>query len=66
MWAPAPGRRRAGASRPKLKKPERQATLRRDAEVVEGLRATGPGLQTRANGALAGWLARVGAKHAGS
>ena len=51
--------------RPKLEKPKRQVTLRLDAEVVEGLRATGPGWQTRANAALAEWLARVG-KHAGS
>jgi uncharacterized protein (DUF4415 family) len=29
--------------------------------VVEGLRATGPGWQTRANAALAEWLARIGA-----
>ena len=50
--------------RPKLEKPKRQVTLRLDAEVVEGLRATGPGWQTRANAALAEWLARLG-KRAG-
>ena len=52
--------------RPKLAKPKRQVTLRLDAEVVEGLRATGPGWQTRANAALAEWLARIGACRAGS
>ena len=45
--------------RPKLEKPKRQVTLRLDAEVVERLRATGPGWQTRANAALAEWLARL-------
>jgi uncharacterized protein (DUF4415 family) len=44
--------------RPRLERPKRQVTLRLDAEVVEGLRATGPGWQTRANAALAQWLGR--------
>jgi uncharacterized protein (DUF4415 family) len=52
--------------RPKLEKPKRQVTLRLDAEVVEGLRATGPGWQTRANAALAEWLARIGPRRSGS
>ena len=52
--------------RPKLEKPKRQVTLRLDAEVVEGLRATGPGWQTRANAALAEWLARNGPRRTGS
>jgi uncharacterized protein (DUF4415 family) len=42
--------------RPKLERHKRQITLRLDAEVVEALRATGPGWQTRANAALAAWL----------
>lgn len=45
--------------RPRLESPKRQVTLRLDAEVVERLRATGPGWQTRANAALAEWLARI-------
>jgi uncharacterized protein (DUF4415 family) len=52
--------------RPKLEKPKRQVTLRLDAEVVEGLRATGPGWQTRANLALAEWLARTSGRRTGS
>jgi uncharacterized protein (DUF4415 family) len=52
--------------RPKLEKPKRQVTLRLDAEVVEGLRGAGPGWQTRANAALAEWLARNGVRRAGS
>jgi len=34
-----------------------QVTLRLDADVLSGLRATGPGWQTRANAALKRWLA---------
>jgi uncharacterized protein (DUF4415 family) len=52
------GGRRIRRGGPKLALPKRQVTLRLDAEVVEGLRATGPGWQTRANTALAEWLAR--------
>lgn len=33
-------------------------TLRLDADVLEGLRATGPGWQTRVNAALRSWLRR--------
>ena len=50
------GARLVRRGRPKLEKPKRQITLRLDAEVVEALRATGPGWQTRANAALAAWL----------
>jgi uncharacterized protein (DUF4415 family) len=53
------GQRLARRGRPKLDKVKRQVTLRLDVEVVEGLRATGPGWQTRANTALAEWLAHV-------
>jgi uncharacterized protein (DUF4415 family) len=45
--------------RPPLAKTKRLVTLRLDPEVVDGLRATGPGWQTRANAALAQWLAGV-------
>ena len=58
------GQRLVRRGRPKQDKVKRQVTLRLDAEVVEGLRATGPGWQTRANAALAAWLthARGGAR----
>ena len=38
--------------RPKLESPKRQVTLRLDADVVEAMRASGPGWQVRANEAL--------------
>ena len=50
------GERLVRRGRPKSDKVKRQVTLRLDAEVVDGLRATGPGWQTRANAALAEWL----------
>jgi len=43
--------------RPKLESPKAQVTLRLDADVLTGLRATGPGWQSRANTALKQWLA---------
>lgn len=43
--------------RPKLESPKAQVTLRLDADVLAGLRATGPGWQSRANAALKQWLA---------
>lgn len=43
---------RRGRGRPKLEAPKRQVTLRLDADVVERLRASGPGWQSRANAAL--------------
>jgi len=52
------GERLVRRGRPKLDKVKRQVTLRLDADVVDGLRATGPGWQTRANTALAEWLLR--------
>ncbi|MDR1367426.1 MAG: BrnA antitoxin family protein [Candidatus Accumulibacter sp.] len=36
--------------------PKRQTTIRFDPEVLEGLRATGKGWQTRANDVLREWL----------
>lgn len=44
--------------RPPSAAPKRQVTLRLDADVLTGLRRTGPGWQTRANAALKAWLAR--------
>lgn len=44
--------------RPKSPSPKRQVTLRLDADVLEGMRATGPGWQTRANAALRKWVQR--------
>lgn len=38
--------------RPKLESPKRQVTLRLDADLVEAMRASGPGWQVRANEAL--------------
>lgn len=38
--------------RPRLDNPKRQVTLRLDSEVIDGLRATGPGWQGRANDIL--------------
>jgi len=45
-----------GRGRPKAASPKTQVTLRLDADVLTGLRATGPGWQTRANAALKQWL----------
>ncbi len=42
--------------RPRAASRKAQVTLRLDNEVLEGLRATGPGWQTRANEALKRWL----------
>jgi uncharacterized protein (DUF4415 family) len=50
------GTRLIRRGRPKVAAPKQQVTLRLDAAVVEGLRATGPGWQTRANEALKTFL----------
>ena len=42
--------------RPKLEQPKKQVTLRLDADLLDGLRATGPGWQTRINDVLRDWL----------
>lgn len=42
--------------RPKSEKPKKQVTLRLDADLLDGLRATGPGWQTRINEVLRDWL----------
>ena len=49
VYAELVGRRRRG---PGKKPPKTQVTLRLDRDVVEGLRASGPGWQVRANEAL--------------
>lgn len=41
-----------GRGRPKVESPKRQVTLRLDADVIEAMRASGPGWQVRANDAL--------------
>ncbi len=43
--------------RPKVEAPRRQVTLRLEPAVIEALRASGPGWQTRVNDALKAWLA---------
>jgi uncharacterized protein (DUF4415 family) len=52
------GDRLVRRGRPPLERPKRQVTLRLDQDVLEALRATGPGWQTRANTILAEWLGR--------
>jgi len=44
--------RKGKAGRPPKEKPKRQVTLRLDQDVIAGLRATGPGWQTRVNETL--------------
>lgn len=43
---------RRARGRPPLANPKKQVTLRLDAEVIERLRASGPGWQSRVNDAL--------------
>lgn len=50
-----------GRGRPRVASPKRQVTMRLDADLIESLRATGPGWQVRVNDALRKWLrARAG------
>lgn len=42
--------------RPKAASPKKQVTIRLDADVLDGLRSTGTGWQTRVNAALREWL----------
>lgn len=44
--------------RPPVANPKQQVTLRLDADVLAGLRATGRGWQTQANTVLKNWLSR--------
>lgn len=53
------GNRIVRRGRPKTEMPKQQVTLRLDADVLTGLRATGPGWQTRANEVLKIWLERI-------
>ena len=59
------GARLVRRGRPPSGAPKRQVTLRLDASVLEALRASGPGWQTRANAALKAWLARQKRRRAG-
>jgi uncharacterized protein (DUF4415 family) len=43
---------RRGRGRPKTDNPKRHVTLRLDADVIDAMRASGPGWQIRANEAL--------------
>ena len=45
--------------RPRSERPKRLVSLRLDADVVDGLRNTGRGWQTRANDALRAFLAAI-------
>ncbi len=52
------GDRLVRRGRPKLERPKTQVTLRLDADLLDALRATGSGWQTRVNAALREWLER--------
>ncbi|WP_082711528.1 BrnA antitoxin family protein [Methylobacterium indicum] len=49
-----------GRGRPRLDNPKRQVTLRLDADVIEGFRATGSGWQGRINAILRAALEQPG------
>jgi uncharacterized protein (DUF4415 family) len=49
---------RRARGRPPSPAPKRQVTIRLDPDLLDRLRATGPGWQTRLNEALRDWLAR--------
>ena len=51
---PGPGLElvRRGRGRPKVENPKRQVTMRLDTDVIEAMRASGPGWQDRANEVL--------------
>ena len=51
-------RRLQSAGRPPSASPKRQVTIRLDQDLLDGLRATGPGWQTRINEAVREWLQR--------
>ncbi|WP_158932267.1 BrnA antitoxin family protein [Acidisphaera sp. S103] len=57
--------RSRGRGRPKLVHPKRFVTLRLDADLVDQLRETGPGWQSRVNQVLRSWMDDA-AKQAGS
>jgi len=56
------GARLVRRGRPKAARTKAQVTLRLDVDVIEGLRATGPGWQTRANAALKKFVEKVQSK----
>lgn len=49
---------RRGTGRPRSPTPKKQVTIRLDPDVLQRLRATGPGWQTRIGDAVREWLAR--------
>lgn len=49
---------RRARGRPRLPDAKRQVTIRLDPDLLDRLRATGPGWQTRLNDALREWLAK--------
>jgi uncharacterized protein (DUF4415 family) len=49
---------RRGRGRPRSPTAKRQVTIRLEPDLLERLRATGPGWQTRINEALREWLAK--------
>lgn len=49
-------RKTAKVGRPPIPNPKRMVSLRLDQDVVDGLRATGPGWQSRVNAMLREWL----------
>lgn len=53
-WAAA--RKTARVGRPRSARPKRMVSLRLDQDVVDELRASGPGWQGRVNAALRQWL----------
>ena len=55
------GARLIRRGRPPLAKAKRQVTLRLDPDLLDRLRATGPGWQTRVNKALRDWLKKQAA-----
>lgn len=52
---------RRGRGRPRLADAKRQVTIRLEPELLERLRATGPGWQTRLSEAVRDWLAKQAA-----
>ena len=52
---------RRGRGRPPLLSAKRLVTVRLDADLLERMRATGPGWQTRLNEAVRAWLGKKSA-----
>ena len=55
------GARLVRRGRPQLPQAKRQVTLRLDPDLLDRLRASGPGWQTRVNKALRDWLKKQAA-----